>query len=245
MVSLAVAAAACVAGSLIGLTGIGGVLLVPALTEFARVPVDRAVAASMFAFLLGGVLAAVQHLRHLDDAARRSALPLCLAASAGAVAGAATVQWLGPGPIRAFIALLCLVSGLQALRTPRLAASERQLSPGQSCGLGLLVGYGSAISGTGGPAMLVPLLLALRIQMRLAIALALAVQVPISLSATIVHAAAGRIDFALAMTLAVLVLAGTYAGSHASRRLSRRALTMAVAFTLISVGIWYGFATFR
>ncbi|MBA2961775.1 MULTISPECIES: sulfite exporter TauE/SafE family protein [Ramlibacter] len=245
MVSLAVAAAAGVAGTLIGLTGIGGVLLVPALTEFAQVPVDRAVAASMFAFLLGGVLAAVQHLRHLDDAARRSALPLCLAASAGAVAGAATVQWLGPGPIRTFIALLSLGSGLQALRTPSLTASERQLAPGQLGGLGLLVGYGSAISGTGGPAMLVPLLLVLHVPVRLAIALGLAVQVPISISATVVHAVAGRIDFALAMTLAALVLAGTFAGSHASRQLSRHALTMAVAITLISVGIWYGFATLR
>lgn len=245
MVSIAVAAAACVAGALIGLTGIGGVLLVPALTEFARVPIDRAVAASMFAFLLGGVLAAVQHWRHLDDAARRSAVPLCLAASAGAVAGAATVQWLGPGAIRTFIALLSLVSGLQTLLAPRLAANERQLSRSQLGALGLLVGYGSAISGTGGPAMLVPLLLALRIQVRLAIALALAVQVPIALSATIVHAAARRIDFALAVTLAVLVLAGTFAGSHASRRLSRRGLTTAVAITLICVGIWYGLATFQ
>lgn len=245
MVSLAVAAAACVAGALIGLTGIGGVLLVPALTEFARMPVDRAVAASMFAFLLGGVLAAVQHLRHVDDGARRAALPLCLAATAGALAGAATIQWLGPEPIRTFIALLSLVSGLQVLMTPRLAASERQLSGGQLGALGLLVGYGSAISGTGGPAMLVPLLLALRIQVRLAIALALAVQVPIALAATIVNAAARRIDYGLAMTLAVLVLSGTFAGTHASRRLSRRGLTMAVAITLISVGIWYGLATFR
>ena len=55
--TLAVAVAALLAGVLIGLTGIGGVLVAPALTEFAAVPLERAIAASLLGFLIAGPMA--------------------------------------------------------------------------------------------------------------------------------------------------------------------------------------------
>jgi uncharacterized membrane protein YfcA len=50
-------------GLLIGLTGIGGVLVVPALTELGELGVERAVAAALFGFLICGSFAAFVHLR--------------------------------------------------------------------------------------------------------------------------------------------------------------------------------------
>lgn len=79
-----VAAASLIAGLMIGLTGIGGVLVVPALTEFAGVPVDRAIAASMFGVLFAGVPAAFVHLRRAQLPARPLAA-LCIASALGAV----------------------------------------------------------------------------------------------------------------------------------------------------------------
>lgn len=64
---------ALVAGLLVGLTGIGGVLLVPVLTGAAGVPLERAVAACMPAFLCSGLYAAHIHLPRAGPPARGAA----------------------------------------------------------------------------------------------------------------------------------------------------------------------------
>lgn len=238
-----VAAAALAAGLLIGLTGIGGVLLVPVLTQAAGVPLDRAIAASLLGFLFAGIYAAFVHLRRARLELRPVAL-LCLAAASGALAGAATLDRLPATAVRLFVALLALGSGLHALAS-RHAPGDRIPSAPMLGVLGLAVGYGSAISGTGGPVMLIPLLLALRTPVLAAIAFGLAAQLPIAMAATAVYALEGRIDLALGATLGALLVAGTLAGATLSTRLSRRGLTAAVALTLIAVGLWYGYATLR
>ncbi|HEX6317405.1 MAG TPA: sulfite exporter TauE/SafE family protein [Burkholderiales bacterium] len=216
-------------------------LLVPVLTQVADVPLDRAVAASLLGFLIAGVYAAFVHLRR----ARLDARPvvvLCFTAAAGAAAGAATLDWLPASAVRLFIAVLCLASGLHALLLKALPFKRTPSSPILGM-LGGLVGYASAISGTGGPVTLIPLLLALRTPAAAAVALGLAAQLPIALSATVVYALEQRIDLRLGATLGALLVAGTYVGAKLSGRLSGRGLTMAVALTLVGVGLWYGYAT--
>jgi uncharacterized membrane protein YfcA len=171
-----------------------------------------------------------------------SLIALCVAAAAGALTGAATLDSLPATAVRIFIAILAIVSGIQALAGSR--AAERAL-PGTTAlaFLGLVVGFGSAISGTGGPVMLIPILLLVGVPLVTAITLALAAQVPIALAATAVNALAGRLDWLLGMALGVPLIAGAVAGAWLSRRLPARALTLAVAGALIATGIWYGYVT--
>ena len=68
---------------------------------------------------------------------------------------------------------------------------------------------------------------------------------PITAAAAAVYAAEGRIDLTLALTLAALLIAGTWVGARLSARLSGRALTRAVAWTLVGVGLWFGYASLR
>jgi hypothetical protein len=217
------------------------VLLVPVLTQVAAVPLDRAVASSLLGFLVAGLYAAFVHLRR----ARLDAEPvavLCVTAAAGAATGAATLHWLPGEAVRVFIALLCLASGLHALLFK--PAPKKGIPSMATLGvLGALVGYASAISGTGGPVTLIPLLLALGTPVAPAVALGLAAQLPIALCATAVYALAGRIDLELGATLGALLVAGTYAGARLSQRLSGRGLTSAVALTLVAVGLWFAAAT--
>jgi uncharacterized protein len=235
---LTVAAAALAAGLLVGLTGIGGVILVPVLTGAAGVPLERAIAACMLGFFFSSVYAAFIHLRRAR-LAWGPVIALSAAAAGGAVLGAATLELL-PGPaVRLFVAALALGSGLHALAT-RHAPGIRAPGPGWLAFLGIVVGYGSAISGTGGPVMLIPILLLLRTPASEAIALGVASGLPITVAATAVYAAAGRIDTPLALTLTVFLIAGVYAGAKLLHRLSGRALTAAVAWTLIGVGLWFG-----
>jgi uncharacterized protein len=238
-----VAATALVAGLLIGLTGIGGVLLVPVLTGAAGVPLERAIAACMLGFLLAGVYAAFVHLRRAR-LPLRPVVALCLAAAAGAALGAATLDALPGTAVRLFVAALALASGLHALAS-RHAPGTRVPGTRLLALLGLAVGYASAISGTGGPVTLIPILLALRTPAGVAVALGLAAQLPISAAAAAVYAAAGLVDVRLALTLAALLVAGTWAGARLSARLSGRALTAAVAWTLVGVGLWFAYASLR
>jgi uncharacterized membrane protein YfcA len=238
-----VGATALVAGLLVGLTGIGGVLLVPVLTGAAGLPLERAVAACMLGFLFSGLYSAYIHLRRARLPARPVAA-LCLAAGCGAALGAATLDWLPALGVRLFVAALALASGLHALAS-RHAAGGQVPGAASLALLGLFVGYGSAISGTGGPVMLIPILLALRTPVVAAIALGVAAGIPVTIAATAVYAAAGRIDLPLALTLAALLIAGTWAGARLSARLSGRALTHAVAWTLVGVGAWFAYASLR
>jgi uncharacterized membrane protein YfcA len=233
-----VAAAALAAGLLVGLTGIGGVILVPVLTGIAGVPLERAIAACMLAFLFSGLYAAFIHLRRTRPPARGLAA-LCLAAAAGAALGAATLDRLPETGVRLFIAALALGSGLHALATQH-APGARAPGPALLACLGLLVGYGSAISGTGGPVMLIPILLVLRTPVPSAVALGITAGLPVTAAAAAVYAAQGRIDYALALTLIVFLLAGVYAGAKLLHRLTSRALTITVAWTLVGVGLWFG-----
>jgi len=235
---LTVAAAALAAGLLVGLTGIGGVILVPVLTGIAGVPLERAIAACMLGFFFSSLYAAFIHLRRAR-LAWPPVIALSLAAAAGAALGAATLDRLPETGVRLFVAALALASGLHALAT-RHAPGARTPGAALLAFLGLALGYGSAISGTGGPVMLIPVLLLLRAPVNAAIALGVASGLPITLAASAVYGAAGRIDYALASTLTVFLLAGMYAGAKLLHRLSSRALVVAVAWTLIGVGLWFG-----
>jgi uncharacterized membrane protein YfcA len=68
---------------------------------------------------------------------------------------------------------------------------------------------------------------------------------PITAAAAAVYAAGGRIDLPLALTLAALLIAGTWLGARLSLRLHGRALNAAVAWTLVGVGVWFAYASLR
>lgn len=242
--TFAVAAAALLAGALMGLTGIGGVLVVPALTEFGGVAVDSAVAASMMGFLIGGSVAAAIHLRR-TRVGGHAVILLGVTAALGSAAGTASLGYLPSTAVRLFIAFLSVASGLNALRRPRVEAKPYEPGARLLGPLGLVVGFGSALSGTGGPVILIPILLALRVPPREAIAFGLAAGVPIIFTATMINAVAGRLDYALGLLLAVLIAAGALGGSWLGRLFSGRGLTVTVASVLVLTGLWYGWVTLR
>jgi uncharacterized membrane protein YfcA len=181
----------------------------------------------------------VIHVRRSPPSVRSLAL-VCAAAAIGAIAGALTLDRLPGGAVRAFIAMLAVASGLHALLRPK-SERERQVPDPVLTVIALVIGYCSAISGTGGPVMLIPTLLWLGMPVRPAIAISVAAQLPITASATAVNATTGRLDLPLALTVMAVLLAGTIAGSLLSARLSSRTLTLSVALVLIATGVWYGF----
>lgn len=241
--SVLAAALVLVAGLLIGAVSIGGVLVVPALTEAAGVPLDRAIAAAMAGFAFTGAVA-FGFQRGRTDAPVEGAWTLNLAALAGAILGAAAVALVPEQAIRLLIGAIAIVSGIHALGAG--PGRERSAVPGRAAlaAIGGIVGCGSALSGTGGPVLLLPILLLLGVPVRAGIALAQVIQLPIALSATAVNAAQGRLDPGLAGMVGGLLALGSLAGLWLGARVGTATLKRIVALGLVGLGLWYGYATF-
>lgn len=226
------------AGALIGASGIGGVLLVPVLTQLGGVPVPQAIAAASLGFALPA-LVALGPLRRQPALATRC-LPLLAGALVGAVAGALLVRWLPATALMAGVTALVLFSGWRGLR--RSAATPQAAEPLADATLlfvGVLVGLGSALTGTGGPVLVLPLLMLLRQPVLFAVVAAQAIQLPVALASSTVHAIEGRLDLRLALLAGLLMLAGSIAGQRAAARLDTRQLQRLVSLLLLAVGAWF------
>jgi uncharacterized membrane protein YfcA len=103
--------------------------------------------------------------------------------------------------------------------------------------IGVGVGFGSSLTGTGGPVLLVPLLLLLRFMPLAAIGISQAIQLPIAIFATIGFMLYGQIDFYLGFTLGMVQSVGVIFGGKIAHALPHERLRVVVAITLIGVGL--------
>lgn len=231
------------AGLAIGATSIGGVLVVPALTAVAGLPLPQAIAATSLAFLIVGGWTLRQLWR------QRRALPgglpaLLLAALAGAVAGAWLVPHVPAGWVQGWVGALALASGVYGWLTAARAVDGHRRWPAAAAlaALGLVVGIGSALSGTGGPVLLLPLLLLAGLPAAPSVLAALAVQVPIALSSTLTHGLLGTLERPqvwLGLALGALLVTGASLGVALARRFSPRGLRRVTALVLVLTGVWF------
>lgn len=225
-------------GVLIGGVGVGGVLLVPALVYLGGVDIHVAIAAAMFSYLFTGVVGAAVY-------ARRGSIRwpvagwLCIGAAPAAFAGAWATIAIPKSALELVIAGFALFAGVNALRTGQ-PEGEPVTGPGRP-GLTLIgaaTGFVSAMTGTGGPLVLVPALLWLRFPVLTAVGLSQAVQLPIATLATAGNIAYGRLDLVLGGAIAVGLAAGAAVGALVAHRVPRAHLRRTVACVLIAVGLY-------
>lgn len=229
-------------GLSIGATSIGGVLVVPALTALMGYSLPTAIAVSSLSFLATGLWAlASTHRWGLDT--MRNEKHLMVAALLGAIAGASLTPFIPTFWVRTWVGILALTSGLYGLwrvRSAPTAGDVRSWQHRQSQWfLGSVVGAGSALSGTGGPVLLLPWLLLTHRPLERSVAVAQVIQVPIALAATAAHFSAGRIDWVLGATVTFTLLVGTALGRGLAKRLPLRPLQTATAVLLVATGSWF------
>ena len=234
---IAIAGLGLVAGLLIGCVGIGGVILVPALTYLAGIPIHSAIPAAIAAFLVSGVVGSLAYWR-AGSVSWSLAKPLFFAAMPSALAGALASSMAPAGLLEASIGLLTAASGLNTYFS-KVAAQDNSassLSSRQLVVAGAVTGFGSALTGTGGPLMLVPILMWLRCPVLAAVGLAQLIQLPIALCATAGNLVVDHIDWRLASTLAVGLAIGTYSGARIAHAVPRATLRSLVSLVLLIVG---------
>jgi len=224
-------------GVLIGGVGIGGVLLVPALKYLGQIPLHTAIPACMVGYIATGLIGSMVFARQ-GSINWQMALKVCLGALPGAFIGAWALQSISASVLEVAIAVLLVFSGLNALKkTPQGSTADAAVSYPFLVMSGLITGVGSALTGTGGPLLLIPILLFKRLHLLTAIGLAQVIQIPISFTATLGNMVAGSVDFRLGLILGVLLALGSFAGAKLVHALPLAAVKKSVAILMVLVGI--------
>lgn len=232
--------AAFLIGSLIGATGIGGLFLPPSIHVIAGVPIQTAVPASVATFALTGVAGTTIYLRKASIA-WRELLPLAAGAGPAAFVGSLLLAQVPGASIQGAIAVLAVISGIAGACDIRWRTREAY-KPGALFLFvtGCLVGLLSALTGTGGPLVLLPILLLLGLPALQSVGLAQAIQIPIGLLATTGNVLLGSLDGSLIVPVAVAVVVGSIAGALSAHRLPTRLLKMSLGVVMAVAGALYG-----
>jgi len=225
-------------GLLIGSVGIGGVLLVPALKFMGGIDLHSAIPACMLSYMVTGSVGAFIYARH-GTINWSMAIKVCAGALPGAYLGAYFLPFFRADVLEVLIAVLILASGANSLLRK---ASDQQFTPRIENNtpllvIGLVAGVGSSLSGTGGPLLLIPILIWFKVPVLIAIGLSQVIQIPISAAASVGNFLHGDIDIKLAAMLALAMVGGSLVGAKLVHRLPVDSLKTLVAWLLISVAM--------
>jgi uncharacterized membrane protein YfcA len=238
---LALAAIALAVGFFVGSVGVGGVLLIPALVWLGGVPIHQATATALFSFLFTGLLGTwlFQRRGSIDW---NITLPLLAGASIFGYLGARVNALVDVRALALIIALVILFAGIYILLPVRSGSGARR--DGRSRAqrfllllVGAVAGFGSGLSGAGGPLFSVPMMLALDFAPLSVVGAGQVLPIFAALSGTIGNLQSGAIDFVFAAWLTLFELAGVVAGARAAHAVSVTTLRRMAAGLCLLTGL--------
>lgn len=228
-------------GGMIGLTGIAGFLLPMLYSGFMGMPAAQGMALSFFAFLISGVLGAWNYYKakNLDV---RLALVISAGSLVGAAAGVRLNLLIDEAIVKIILYLVVLLSGISILLRKDKEKEEKRdaVLPGWLCVLfGLITGAVCALSGAGGPILVMPLLVALGVRVKKAVGIALFNSVFIAIPSCIGYSMQCEPE-ALAVLLAVSMVShgvGVWIGSRNAAVIKPDLLKKGVAVFSIIISV--------
>ena len=228
-----------ISGLMIGCIGIGGVIVVPALVFLVGIEIKIAIPAAMFAYIVSGLVASFVFARN-KSIRWGLAIWLCLGATPTAFAGGWAVSVVNPHILEVGLGLLTLLSGINSLLMHKKSneLDDYSVSPVTLSGIGALTGFLSSVTGTGGPLVLVPILIAMKLPVLTAVGLSQVIQLPVALAATVGNVLYGELDLVLAGMLAAALTVGSWYGAKLAHTLPREVLRRIVAVVLVFVGLF-------
>jgi uncharacterized membrane protein YfcA len=240
---LATLAAALVIGALIGSIGIGGILLSPFLIGVVGLDVRDAITISSASFVATGLAALVMFARS-ERPQLAEGWPLVLATLPGAFVGAIVLGYAPRRVSLAVLAVLLAATGVRVLAQRAIAAhvASPLRSPRADCAVGAFGGFVSALTGTGGPMVLVPIQLWRGVPLLAAVAIGQVAQLPIAAMATLGNAMSGGVDGIAATGIGLALVPGVFAGRRLAAAMPLEWLTRALAVLLIALGAWFALA---
>jgi uncharacterized membrane protein YfcA len=228
-------------GVLIGTTGIGGVLLIPALKLLSPLSIQEAMATSLFTFIFTGLVGAVLFQRR-GSIVWAVTIPLCIGGALFGFIGALASTRIDGRWLALILAVLIVCAGGYTLATGRRQAAASEPRPPQErrmllVGIGAATGFGSGLTGVGGPALSVPMMVVAGFPALTAIGASQVIQVIASLSGSAAHLAHGTIDLPLAGRLALVEVIGVWGGVHLAHAVNAVLLRRVVGVLCVLVGV--------
>jgi uncharacterized membrane protein YfcA len=240
-----------IGGTLSGLLGIGGGLVIVPLLLYAPLwlgfePIDiRTATAVAVVQVTAATLSGTLAHRRRGAVHGRLAIVMSVASAIGALAGGVVSAYVPAELLLLATAVLATIAALLMF----LPARVESLDPGEHvafnvpvvCVAGLTIGLVVGMNGSGAFLMMPTLIYLIGLPTRIALGTVLAVGFPTSLAASIGKLATGQVPLAIAAMVVIGALVGAQAGSWLSARTPARTLRWlyGLLVSLIAAGLWY------
>ena len=242
---LIVVAANLVVGAFVGLTGVAGFLLPIVYTGPLAMGVTEGLALSFAAFIVSGALGSVNYKKagNLDIP---FGIRLSIGSLAGAILGVKLNLVIPESIVKVILYVGVLLSGISILlRKDKKDGDDKKgyvISEhlAATLVLGFVTGAVCALSGAGGPVLVMPLLVVLGIGIRTAVGVALFNSVFIGIPACIGYMMQCDVNSILPVMGAALVFhgIGVVYGSRNAVRINQNLLKKGIAVFSILIAIW-------
>lgn len=231
---LLAALGSCAVGLFIGWCGVAGFLLPILFTSACGLGVTESLLLSFLCFAISGAIGSFNYRRR-GELPLRPALILSAGSLAGGLLGAALGGLLAAETVKAVLYIVVLLSGLaiaiRELRPQKGPEGDRFPRPLPLLALGFATALLCALSGAGGPVLVMPLLVAMGVPAKTAVGAALLDSVFIALPAIAVYGTRCEPLTLLPILLAAALghAAGVFAGSATAAHVPQALLKRGVA----------------
>ena len=231
---------ALIVGTLIGCVGVGGILLIPALSAFAGLTTHVSMATALFTFIFTGIVGTYLFQRR-GTIDWRVTIPVCVGATFFGYFGALVNSKVDANLLNVILSLIIVFAGFYTMY-PRPVDDSGRLdgrSPLQKLmlvAIGATVGFGSGLTGVGGPVLSVPIMVIIGFSPLTAIATSQVIQIVAALSGTIGNLQYGAIDFGVGAWVTIVELVGVFAGVYLAHSVKTKQLRNIVGVVCIVVG---------
>jgi uncharacterized protein len=243
---LLLALVALLVGTLIGCVGVGGILLIPALAAFGNLSTHMSMSTALFSFIFTGLIGTWLYQRK-GSIDWRVTIPVCLGAVFFGYLGAMVNSYTNAVHLNTVLAFIIIFAGVYTYR-PYTGKGLLPFDNGSGrrklalLAIGATVGFGSGLTGVGGPVLSVPMMVILGFSPLTAIATSQVIQIVAAVSGTIGNLQYGGIDFFTGAWVTGVELVGVVIGAHIAHCSGARRLRTLVAVVCMVVG---GFLLFR
>ncbi|MFT5657088.1 MAG: putative membrane protein YfcA [Gammaproteobacteria bacterium] len=198
----------------------------------------------MLSYPVTGAVGVVVYARH-GSIPWKMVYWLCLGAIPAPYLGSISLASIPADMVMLLIVILMILAESDTLlKLHRKTVARTETQPPSAVWLvviGVITGFGSAITGTGGPLIVVSIILYLGLPVLTAVGVIQAIQIPIATFASIGNWEAGNLNLNLSFIIAASMIMGSIIGAIAIHRLPREPVRKYVAWLLVVVGIGIGF----
>lgn len=247
LLTLALILVCLVVGFLVGSTGVGGIILIPALTLLAGLDTHTAMATALASFIFSAFQVGwLYHRRGLLEF--NVLIPMLAGGVVMGFVGAKVKAILMAPVLNVALALLVLLAAVNILMPARagtfsFAAASKRLHDGFLVLLGCVVGFIAGLTGVGGPIISIPIMIYFGFSPVCSIAAGQSFSVGAALSGTAGNLLYGSIDWGVMVLITLAQMCGTVAGVRLACRVPAVVLRRAVAVVCLLIGfflLWQG-----